>query len=366
MERRLTTRPFTSTRLSTGTSTGLSASDRLRAGSFDKAQGRRQAPLAVPVQESDLLAAFAEFLRLDVAQGDASPETVRTYWSNVRQYLNWCAGEGVHPALALEEDLKGYRAHLVEAGYKRTTMATKLAVVRRFYQMAQARGYRADDPSRGLKAPQEHTDRAERVKWLPLLAVKRLLDAPDGETPKGKRDRVIVALMALHGLRAVEVHRLGVGDVDLNAGRITVLGKGKRTRNVFLVEKTTVYLRDWLAVRGAVAAQGEQALFVNVHWGGYGGKAGVAGRRMSRRGVRAAVDGYLEKLGLKAAGVSCHALRHTFATLSKAAGADLLAISHALGHSSVTTTQVYADIVDKATNNPTRFLVGALDLVASE
>jgi len=330
---------------------------------------RQQAPLAARVPTGDLLASFADFLRLDVAQGDASPETIRTYWSNVRQYLDWCTAEGVHPALATEDDLKAYRAHLVASGYKRTTVATKLAVVRRFYQMAQARGYRADNPAEGLKAPKEHTDRAERVKWLPLLAVKRLLDAPDAETPKGKRDRAILALMALHGLRAVEVHRLDVGDVDFDtgdAGQVTVLGKGKRTRTVLLVEETATYLRDWLAVRDDVAAEGETALFVNVHWGGHNGKAGEAGHRMSRRGVREAVDGYLEELGLKAEGVSCHALRHTFATLSKAAGADLLAISKALGHSSVTTTQVYADIVDKVGNNPARFLVGALKSVASE
>ena len=108
-------------------------------------------------------------------------------------------------------------------------------------------------------------------------------------------------------------------------------------------------------MRPQVAAEGEQALFVSLQ------RNEGRGTAMTRRGVRAMVDGYLSVLGLKREGVSCHALRHSFATLSRAAGARLDAIARAMGHASVTTTQVYADIVDAAAENPARFLVGALD-----
>jgi len=83
-------------------------------------------------------------------------------------------------------------------------------------------------------------------------------------------------------------------------------------------------------------------------------------QRVGRRGIRGMVDGYLEKIGVKRDGVSCHSLRHTFGTQALAAGASLLAISQAMGHASVTTTQVYVKIVDKARNNPAKFLVGVL------
>ena len=321
---------------------------------------RNQATLAVPVVTDELLTAFADFMRLDVAQGDASPETIRSYWGRVRSFVAWCEEQGITPALLTEEDLKAYRAYLVEKGYKRTTIASMLAALRRFYHMAQARGYRADNPAEGLGTPREKTDRAEQVKWLPLAAVARLLEAPDARTVKGKRDRAILALMALHGLRVMEVQRLSVGDVDLEAMTVDVLGKGNKRRQVLLVDKSKEKLADWLAVRHRVAQDGERALFVNLHHNG------EPGRAMSRRGIRQMVDSYLAELGLKRPGVSCHALRHSFATLSVAAGAKLQAVQDALGHASVSTTQIYAKIVDKARNNPALFLVGALEAVGSE
>ena len=87
------------------------------------------------------------------------------------------------------------------------------------------------------------------------------------------------------------------------------------------------------------------------------------GTALDRRGARGMVDGYLAELGLKRPRTSCHALRHSFATLSRAAGARLDAISRAMGHSNIATTQVYAQIVDAAAENPARFLVGALEAI---
>ena len=318
---------------------------------------RQQAPLAAPIPTEELLTAFADFLRLDVAQGDASPETIRTYWGQVGAFVDWCQGEGITPALATEDDLKEYRAALIAAGYARATIAARLNAARRFYGMAQARGYRHDNPAQGVRAPKDATDRAERVKWLPLAAIHRLLSAPDTSTAKGKRDRAILALLAIHGLRAAEVAGLQVDDLDRDAGTLAVVGKGQKRRTVLLVELSTAALADWLEARPGVAQEGEAALFVSLR----DRRGDGPGRAMTRRGIRRIVDRHLEAQGLKREGVSCHALRHSFATLSRAAGAKLDAISRALGHSNVSTTQVYADIVDRAAENPAIFLVGALE-----
>ena len=239
----------------------------------------------------------------------------------------------------------------------RTEGSCSLARIRSLTDsMATARGYRADNPAEGIRPPRDRTARSERVKWLPLAAVQRLLEEPSPATAKGKRDRAILTLMALHGLRVVEVARLNLDDHDPEAGQagtLSVLGKGSKWRTVLLVDLSASALRDWLAVRETLAQEGERACFVSV-------RHPNRGTRLSRRAIRKTVDGYLVGLGLKQQGVSCHALRHSFATLSRAAGARLDAIAQALGHSSVTTTQIYADIVDAAAENPARFLVGAL------
>ena len=318
-----------------------------------------QTSSAVQAASIDLLQDFARFLRVDVAQGDASPETIRNYWGQARAYLEWCCAEGIHPAEASEADVKSYRTYLVHAGYARSTIATRLNAARRLYAMAMARAYRSDNPAAGIRAPKDRTARADRVKWLPLTAVRRVLSAPDTRWPSGLRNRAILTLLALHGLRVVEVARLNVADLDPEAGdggALAVLGKGGKRRTALLVGPSACALQSWLHIRPEVAAMGEEALFVSLHHP-------QRGSRLSRRAIRKMVDHYFVQLNLKRDGVSCHSLRHSFATLSRANGAKLDAIARAMGHASVTTTQVYADIVDAAAENPARYLVGALGTI---
>jgi site-specific recombinase XerD len=113
----------------------------------------RRAELA----RGDILNAFAAFLRLNVAQGDASPQTVRSYHAHVGQYVAWCDEEGLDPAGAHEEDLEAYRRRLVEADYARGTIGVKLSVVHRLYQAAVWRGLRADSSAEGLPVPRQAT-----------------------------------------------------------------------------------------------------------------------------------------------------------------------------------------------------------------
>lgn len=291
----------------------------------------------------DLTQAMADFLRLNVADGDASPKTVASYLTEVRQYTRWCKTIGINPARATENDLREYRMFLLDT-YQRGTVATKLATIRRFYDAAVWRGLRLDNPARGLKAPKDKSSREDKIKFLPLDGFKRLLSLPDNA-----RDRAILALMGFHGLRVEEVVNLNLSDLSLDGElpTISVTGKGSKTRRIHLIDRSFAALTAWLKVR--TAHPEEQAVFVSIANRG-------RGERLSTRGIRSMVDGYLAQAGLKQAGISCHSLRHSFATWSLAGGAKLQAISGAMGHSSIETTQVYAKLVDRINENPARYL----------
>jgi len=313
---------------------------------------------------SDILVDFGKFLRLHTADGDASPLTLHSYHANAAQFVRWCGGQGIDPATATEGDLLAYRRALM-ADYQPGTVAVKLAAVRRLYAAAVWRGMRNDNPAARLKAPRDKTTRADKVKFSPLDGLRRLLDAPQGDSPSAIRDRAILGLMGRHGLRVSEVARpvydedgrkrsgLEVSDVDLDAGTVMVTGKGRKQRTICLTEVTAGAISKWVNVRDGVASAEEAAVFVsldNRH----------RGNGMSARAIRYLVDNYLSDLGLEAEGISCHSLRHSAATWARAGGAKLDAIADQLGHASTDTTRIYVRIVDRMTENPARYLEAML------
>jgi site-specific recombinase XerD len=218
----------------------------------------------------------------------------------------WCGERDINPATATEDDIATYRREFV-AQYEVGTVAVKLAAIRRLYEATVWRGLRQDNPAAGLKAPKDRTERAERIKFLPLEGLRRLLDAPKGDNPAAVRDRAILTLMGRHGLRVSEVAGLKADSVDFDAGTVRAVGKGRKSRTVYLIESSAEALRQWLDSRESVANPGESALFVSLDRAQKGGG-------MSTRAIRYVVDGYLADVGLKAEGISCHSLRHSAAT----------------------------------------------------
>jgi integrase/recombinase XerC/integrase/recombinase XerD len=287
----------------------------------------------------DLLQRAGDWFRLDVANGDARADTISTYLNHIALWADWCRGRGGSPSSATLEDVKAYRQFLVSCEAKASTISLKLTTMRRFYQAAVDRQLIESNPVAGVRAPQDGGAR-EKIKYLSAGEAELLFRAaPRSGKLKALRDRALIALMAIEGLRRVEIMRGGVEDVEwMPEGDRRILVHGKRKKGyIYPREDTLSILDEYLAARGQVAPDRHgEPIFVSI------GKGGTTGRRISRIGVNHIVNTYLEKAGLKRPGISCHALRHTCGHLLYQATKDPKVVQETLRHSNITTAGQYS------------------------
>jgi integrase/recombinase XerC/integrase/recombinase XerD len=276
------------------------------------------------------LAAFDDALS---AHGMAE-RTRRAYGHDLGGFAAWATGEGVQPREAGHRLLRRYAAHLSaptrEGGraLAAPSVGRKLAAIRTFYRYMVEREEISQNPADLVASPR-------RPRKLPRLLkqtdVALLLDRIPAGTPLELRDRALFELAYSCGLRCEELVNLDLEAVDFDAEELRVLGKGSKTRIVPVGEPAQRALERYLG-RGRpelAGREGEPALFVS-----------KSGRRLSPSDVRRRLAAWLRNAGL-AGDVSPHSLRHSFATHLLEGGADLRTIQELLGHSSVSTTQVY-------------------------
>ncbi len=309
---------------------------------------------SINAELSDLLERFQDWIQIEVAQGDASLNTQCSYLSSVRGFIAWCRDRDIEPIRATEDEIKLYRAHLIQSGYKRGTIGTKLAAIRRFYDALQAWEVRLDNPAVKVKAKKDLTSQAEKIaeKYIPDRdAFLNLWRQPDRTSPKGYRDRAILRILCYTGIRVAELCALDLADIK-NSDNPQLLirgGKGGKRRHVPLGGTELDILQEWIDVREKLVGESTQALFITLD-------NRTKGKRLGTRGVRSQVDRYLRQAGLKQPGRSCHSLRHSMAVWLLDAGVPTEAIADLLGHSSIAITAVYAKVVDMHKYTPSEML----------
>jgi integrase/recombinase XerD len=225
--------------------------------------------------------------------------------------------------------------------------------VRRFYSALQARGVRPDNPATSVKAPEPDALTDKPITYLAESQLQQLIEVlPTGDTAHELRDRAIVLLMALHGLRVVEVVRLRVDEVQITPDGMALRVRGKRHARIVHVRPDVARVVErYMEARTHIATP---ELFV-------GFSTRCPGRRLCRMSVRRIVDKYLRAVGAKRARVSCHALRHTAATLGYYYTRDLRAVQTMLGHRDPITTARYAHLVDARESNPANKIPVTID-----
>ena len=279
----------------------------------------------------DLIGAYENYLT-KVKQ--ASGNTVASYLRDIRQFAGWLHEEEETEVVdATQLHIHSFLTHLESEGRSAATRSRALASLKNFYGYVVSAGFLGESPVKEVKV-----DRGE--KKLPQILTNReielLLAQPSSVDHKGIRDKAMLQVMYATGIRVSELIGLDIGDVVLEAG-IIKCQSGKKTRNVPLypeaLQALTAYIRD---VRARLLADpGEQALFVN-----------IGGARMSRQGFWKILKHYQSTARIDKE-ITPHTLRHSFAVHLLENGADLGFLQEVMGHSDISSTQMYTQMVDQ-------------------
>lgn len=257
--------------------------------------------------------------------------SLEAYRRDLTALALWLAKEGCTGLDSVKAaDLQAYIAAR-HADSKATSANRRLAVFKRFYQMALRQNRIVEDPCLLLRSA---TQAPRFPKTLSEAQVVALLHAPDGESALGVRDRTMLELMYASGLRVTELVLLKIVEVGLNEGVLRVTGKGNKTRLVPFGAEARVWIERYLnGPRAAIlAGQSDDALFVTARGG-----------PMTRQMFWVLVRKYATKADIHAP-LSPHTLRHAFAAHLLNHGADLRVVQLLLGHADISTTQIYTHV----------------------
>ena len=264
----------------------------------------------------------------------ASANTVSSYMRDIRQFSDWLEHtEEIELLNAVQQNISEYLTHLQDQGKSGATVSRTLASLKNFYVYAVSSGLLEVSPI----TDQIHVDRGERKppQILTGREVELLLSQPVTTDSKGLRDKAMLEVMYATGIRVTELIDLNVEDVNLEMGIVRCNG-AKKSRVIPLYPAALKALASYLNDARPIMAIGasENALFVN-----------VSGVRMSRQGFWKILKYYQSKAGIEK-DITPHTLRHSFAVHLLENGADLGALQELMGHSDISSTQMYASLVN--------------------
>lgn len=270
------------------------------------------------------------FIRHLLVERGLSPHTVRGYALDLRGYLDWAARQGVDP---LHLDVRRFRRFLAElfaAGYEKTTVSRHLSAVRSFFAYLNQEGVLQVNPAAAAASPK--LDR-ELPRKTSDADVEKLLSVCGGQSAVDLRDQAFLELLYASGARISELAGLRTFDVDFAQSELRLFGKGGKERIVPLyrtcLDAVRLYLEEG---RGRLLQRGADALFLSVR--GNAMSADSLRKVFKKRAAQAGLDPSLHP----------HDMRHAFATDLVEGGADLRSVQEMLGHSSLSTTQVYTHL----------------------
>jgi integrase/recombinase XerD len=283
----------------------------------------------VPQDNSLLIEQFLDALWLE---RNLAQNTLDSYRLDLCALTDWLAAHDLTLQNAQVLDLQSFLADRVDGGYKATSSARMLSAMRRMFQYLYREKIRADDPSALLSSPKL----PQRLpKDLTEDQVETLLQTPVTEDPLGLRDKAMLEVLYATGLRVSELVGLTMSDISLRQGVVRAIGKGDKERlvplgeeAVYWLEQYLAYGRSWLINNGTL-----DILFPSKR-----------GQKMTRQTFWHRIKHYAVLANINSEALSPHVLRHAFATHLLNHGADLRVVQMLLGHSDLSTTQIYTHV----------------------
>ncbi len=277
---------------------------------------------------------FFDFLENDKK---LSENTLQSYKRDLKQFRKYLESYGLHYNRVKEEDMENYIKELQEQGKKASSISRCIASIRSFYQFVLKHKKIKNDPTAHLQSPKIE----KRVpSVLTSKEVELLLKQPNNEDLKGMRDKAMLEFAYATGMRVTEIISLDVDDINLEEGYAICKGTNKQRiipLGSLCLKALKAYLEEARDI--LIKSDEERALFVNINGG-----------RLTRQGFWKIIKYYKDQAHITK-DITPHVLRHSFATHLLQNGADLKAIQTMLGHSDISSTQVYMQFQDEGLKN---------------
>ena len=255
-----------------------------------------------------------------------SPYTQINYRIDLDQLFSFLAEKDVPLFSVGRQAAREFLYRLEEKKFSRRSLSRKISAVRSFFRWLIREGKAKANPFELISTPKLQK---KLPNFLYREEVEKLLEMPDTGELAGKRDRAILELLYGSGVRVSEAIKLNLSDLDLDSGEIRVFGKGRKERIVLIGKYGKAAIGDYLSSREKTL---NRAVFLNQR-----------GQRLTQRSIERLIKVYARKAGIDKP-ITPHTLRHTFATQLLSGGADLRTVQELMGHSSLSTTQVYTHV----------------------
>ncbi|MFZ7164873.1 site-specific tyrosine recombinase XerD [Avibacterium avium] len=272
------------------------------------------------------------FLNEQWLEKGLSENTIQSYRLDLSAVANWLETQNLTFETLDAIDLQSFLGERLNLGYKATSTARLLSALRKFFQYLYREKYRTDDPSAVLTSPKLPS---RLPKYLTEQQVTDLLNTPCVEVPLELRDKAMLELLYATGLRVTELVSLTLDNISVQQGVVRVIGKGNKERIVPMGEEAAYWIKQFMLYGRAALLDGQPSdvLFPSRR-----------GTQMTRQTFWHRIKHYAILADIDSEALSPHVLRHAFATHLVNHGADLRVVQMLLGHSDLSTTQIYTHV----------------------